>query len=251
MDDLTKLYHEGDARRPIAPRLDMNLGRFSTMKPIRQWVKYVLFYHVSPEGTKSPKGYKDDGSNAKRLALSCSGQCGWCVVVSKNVGGEWIVGKCVDRHGDMCLVTQVKLTPQDIKNVAFDKVIANSTADIHELDEVARNAGMYQTSTTKLYRANRLLVDSAKDPFIDGFNLLKSYLPILCEQNPRSVVQLQVEVDSVGLERFGRLFVMLGATVEVVIAACKPVLSIDGAFTKVMEWNKYNFLLAGQRPSSL
>ncbi len=86
------------------------------------------------------------------------------------------------------------------------------------------------------HRIVKKLIADKKEPFVDGFSLLPSYLRKLEMANPGSVITFQpkVVVTAAGVtdSEFVRLFVMLGPQ-AVCASHCKPVISYDGGYFKV------------------
>jgi hypothetical protein len=139
-------------------------------------------------------------------------------------------------------ITSAKLTATQLVWHFFFSTLCDSriTDDLGESHPVSKNrkrpAGYY-----KIYRSLKELRKEQADSFDEGFSHIEQYLAALEEANPGSTTTLQFVERSTPTQEdpqhttksFVRLFVMLRGQAECA-ARCKPVISYDGAFTKVI-----------------
>ena len=122
----------------------------------------------------------------------------------------------------------------------------HTTTKFRDVDAALREKGIVlnDTNAQRTYRALNKVKSAVRDPYIDGFLYLKSYLNHLIDTNPYSQVHFECTRGSQGQLRFHRMFVMLNSMVQAALN-CKPVLSFDAGFLQAEEWGSYQALVAG------
>ncbi len=86
----------------------------------------------------------------------------------------------------------------------------------------------------KAIRMKQDVLSSRVDPFVDGFTYLPHYLDVIREQNTGLLASMEVTLSEDGTsEQFLRLFLMTKGQATCA-SLCKPIISYDGAFMKVI-----------------
>lgn len=83
----------------------------------------------------------------------------------------------------------------------------------------------------KAWRAREIAMDNAMGSTMGSYALIQPYFKLLMETNPNSIVSMETEADSQGVERFKYLFFALHASIQG-YAYLRKVVVIDGTHLK-------------------
>ncbi len=260
------LYFDGDMLKPIPPVIDMNLGSVDGTE-ITTYVKSLMSFGKDKHDCMST----ECSSRCKEFICVNAPACDWVLRARRQGNFQWKITKLTNEHSGSC-VSEASPNAALVKAMVSAKVIhitnrqkamsakelvdhfreidghtvgvtlcdSRITDDLGESHPVSKNrkrpAGYY-----KIYRSLKELRKEQADSFDEGFSHIEQYLAALEESNPGSTITLQFVERSTPTQEdpqhttksFVRLFVMLKGQAECA-ARCKPVISYDGAFTKVI-----------------
>jgi hypothetical protein len=232
---------------PNKPYVDMKIGVGKCRKVFKLWIDCYLIDYIDPvSGLRNSKScYASQGSNSCCATYKCKDKnCQWTLTIRKNEKKNiWFVKNLNDTHVN-CSYVETALSKNMVAR--FKKDIFEST-NSDKMKEFKRNASQIGFSQVNKYQIYRVKNEEKEkiESFDSGFEFIESYLYNLKSNNPGSIIDIQYYNDDEGKRRFGRVFVMMRAMVEVVIHGCKPIVSFDAGFTKCINWNKFQILVSG------
>ena len=140
---------------------------------------------------------------------------------------------------DACMKTASldELTVDFVKSHLPDVVVA----------AIDSRENVQQESIEKFWRrVLTTIIDEGSQGFSESFQVFRSYISHLNEQNEGSIIRYETTRDLNGNPRFGRLVVMFPCQISFLKAA-KPIISLDGGHMKHLLWASYQVLVcAGQ-----
>jgi hypothetical protein len=261
------MYYDGEVRRPIPPVLGMNLGPLTGGAEVTLYVKALCSFGGNKHDVRS----RYSNGSCKSFECINAPRCKWELWTRKQADLNWKITKLCDEHDGTCVSmaspsanllramisstvipekrkdkqVRVKTVLEHVREVdghllgetKCDGVVVDDLGEEHEVSEnTKRDAGYY-----RVYRQLRVLKQAAIESFDEGFSHLEEYVAALNAANPGSTITLQFTERATPTESdpncttktFVRLFVMLRGQAECA-ARGKPVISYDGAFTKVI-----------------
>jgi hypothetical protein len=250
------LYDENDSRIAIKPESGMIFHETITPTHLSVWLGvYALnTYKTSIKKT-------DSCCNSRYYGWQCiSPGCKWivCVQKGKKSNFQWTIREpgTKEQHFNLKHVNCSLYCNASVKvlHQAYNSnLICKETKAMHFLSstmdtgvnfgskKLPVNHADYNSSTKvgqdKAYRVVTSINLGKLDPFVFGFRYLPDYINRLRASNPGSIITLQGEhtehESDEGQQRFVRLFMMLHQQ-AVCASNCKPVISYDGGFLKVI-----------------
>jgi hypothetical protein len=222
------MYFDGDMLKPIQPVINMNLGYMEIGgTEITTYVKSLMSFGDSKHDCKSTE---------------CSGKCKEFVCINDPamVSSAKVI-HTTNKQKAMSAKELVdhfrEIDGHTVGVTLCDSRVIDTLGESHPVSKNRkRPAGYY-----KIYRSLKELRKEQVDSFDEGFSHLEQYLAALEEANPGNTITFQFterttptpEDPQYTTKSFVRLFVMLKGQAECA-ARCKPVISYDGAFTKVV-----------------
>jgi hypothetical protein len=248
-------YFDGDMLQPIPPVIDMNLGSVGGTE-ITTHVKSLMSFGKDKHDCMST----ECSSRCKEFICVNAPACDWVLRARRQCDFQWKITKLTNEHSGSC-VSEASPNVALVKAMVSAKVIhitnrqktmsakelvdhfreidahtvgvtlcdSRITDDLGESHPVSKNrkrpAGYY-----KIYRSLKELRKEQADSFDEGFSHIEQYLAALEEANPGSTFTQEDPQHTT--KSFVCLFVMLKGQAECA-ARSKPLISYDGAFTKV------------------
>jgi hypothetical protein len=243
----TFLFDYEDFRQPKTPFEGMSLGVLTSTREAKLWIS--LFVHLKQDQKRSIKPVDGGGTCYQRYICSCkSGTCSFFVTITKSSDLSWKVSKCNLVHQELCFSRSTVGG-----KMAVYLTIHNSLALNAKPNDLLKD---FQANGSTIGSGRQLSVNSSKKPgydilwlvrrdlkrhftdsWEDGFAFLPDFLLKLMERNPGSIIVLDTKTIDGGngttFKQFYRLFVMFHSQ-AMIACRSRPVVSYDGAFTKVM-----------------
>lgn len=254
---LSMLFEDAARQRPVQPVVGQVFCAYDGYKPLSLWARRLGHsYTVETEidgsisNVPCPKVINIcKGANKRGVTYRCtSAGCPWMLTCAFGKLRKWTVTKVNNQHIG-CHANAIHYSAADIADITIASVPNNAMLPTLTNSVISgiidgRVAQAYTPAT--IHNSKKIMALKTQEPFSLGFTLIESYLHQLLDSNPHSILCLQHTIDSSGLHRFARLFVMLNATVNVVRHACRPVVSFDCAFMKCKSWGtNFQLMLAG------
>jgi hypothetical protein len=252
-----RCFQQGSFRNPKKPKINDVIAEDST-DIIIYYIRYLGYLYINRQGNVSPRELYRDSGGGSYVKYKCSNKnCPWYMNINvstyeKEDGTRKktykITGLNDSHNEDLCFAKRISLGINDIINLIYEPMrplligvnitIASTNAWVSEL------GSSFTCCNSTISNAKRLFL-GLKVSFIKDFKLIPAYVEALRADNPGSIIDLQHVLDSDNNKRFGRVMVILDSIAHIVSVSCKPVLSMDAAFLKSVQWGKYQLLNNG------
>jgi hypothetical protein len=242
------MYNSGKFGSPKEPVAGMILGPMDGSLEIKLWLEiYLAVGQNRPRTLDMPLG---GNGRSKTYKCSCMA-CPFEVHVTK-ANGLWSVASATTEH-KLGVCTSFGVAGAKLQAyLNYDHTLVHGTKPIKLLrhtNSLGLHSGTkfenlgnvtkgYQKPTgyNCAFRASQILNQVSVDSFVTGFDLLPDYLRKTLDLNPNSVIKLDTKTttadDGSTHKQFFRMFLMTDSQATL-MANCKPIISYDGAYTKV------------------